>query len=345
MPDVFGVTVRDMDTQSQVVVITGASSGIGRETALEFGRHGARVVVAARNQEALQSLADEIHRLGGEALPVVTDVSDYSQVAALASRAVESFGRIDTWVNNAAVSTYGTVEQMDAEELHRVVEVNLMGQIYGMKAALPYLRDSGGSVLNVSSALGERSVPLQAAYCAAKHGIVAFGEALRLELKAEGSPVRVVDVLPSSINTPLFLHARSKLGVKPKPVGRVYEPSVVAEAIVAAAHRPVRQVYAGFAGRLLDVAQRISPRLTDWYLSGPGNVIAGQRPDQPDDGVDNLFAPSTGPGTTTGDFGQRSKSTSVYTRLIAPHPTVGRVAAVAGMAGAAFALRRVGSRR
>jgi NAD(P)-dependent dehydrogenase (short-subunit alcohol dehydrogenase family) len=335
---------QQQDLRNHVVVITGASSGIGRETALEFGHRGARVVVAARNEAALQTLADEIGRQGGEALPVVTDVSDFAQVSNLASRAVDGFGRIDTWVNNAAVSTYGTVEQMDADELHRVVEVNLMGEIYGMKAALPHVRRSGGSIINVSSALGERAIPLQAAYCAAKHGIIGFGEALRVELKAERSPVRVVDVLPSSINTPLFSHARSKIGVKPKPVGRIYEPRVVAEAIVSAAKRPVRQVYAGFAGRMLDIAQRISPRLMDWYLIGPGDAIAGQRTNQPDDGVDNLFASSTGPGATTGDFGERSKSTSVYTRVLAPHPALTRTAMLAVVAAMAIGVRRVGSR-
>lgn len=333
-----------MNSSHKVVVITGASSGIGRETALEFAQRGATVVAAARNQEALETLAAEIQRIGGEALPVVTDVSDFAQVSALASRTADRFGRIDTWVNNAAVSTYGTVEQMAAEELHRVIEVNLMGQIYGMKAALPFLRRSDGTLINVSSALAERAIPLQAAYCAAKAGIVAFGEALRLELRKEGSKVRVVDMLPSSINTPLFTHARSKLGVKPKPVGRVYEPSVVAEAIVAAADHPVRQVHAGFAGRLLDVAQRVSPSLVDRYLTGPGDAIKGQRTDIPDDASDNLFTASTGPGRTTGEFGERSKSTSSYTRLLAPHPSIGRVAAATGVAVAAIAIRGAGRR-
>jgi short-subunit dehydrogenase len=276
---------------------------------------------------------------------VVTDVSDHAQVATLATQAVERFGRIDVWVNNAAVSTYGTVDQMEVDELHRVIEVNLMGHIYGMKAALPHLRVTGGKIINVSSALGERSVPLQAAYSAAKHGIVAFGEALRLELRKEDSPVRVVDILPSSINTPLFTHARSKLGVKPKPVGRVYEPIVVASAIVEAARRPVRQVYAGFSGRMLDAGQRISPRLMDWYLSKPGDAVAGQRTDRPDDGVDNLFTPSTGPGSTTGDFGQGSKSTSIYTRVLAPHPLAGRLAFATGAVLAALVVRRAGSPR
>jgi NAD(P)-dependent dehydrogenase (short-subunit alcohol dehydrogenase family) len=333
-----------MELGNHVVVITGASSGIGRETALEFGRRGAHIVAAARNQEALETLEVEVGRLGGEVLPIVTDVSDYTQVSDLATRAAERFGRIDTWVNNAGVATYGTVEQMDAAELHRVIEVNLIGEIYGMKAALPHLRRSGGTIINVSSALGERAIPLQAAYCAAKHGVVAFSEALRLELKSEGSRVQVVDVLPSSINTPLFSHARSKIGVKPKPVGRIYEPAVVAEAIVAAAQRPVRQVYAGFAGRMLDVAQRMSPRLTDWYVSGPGDAIKSQYTARADDGDDNLFTATTGPGSTTGDFGRRSKATSVYTRVLAPHPAVVRTSLLLIVAGAILALRRGGFR-
>ncbi|WP_157155932.1 MULTISPECIES: SDR family oxidoreductase [unclassified Diaminobutyricimonas] len=329
----------------KVVVITGASSGIGRETALQFGSLGARVVVAARNQDALETLATEIKRLGGDALPVVTDVSEFAQVAALASQAADRFGGIDVWVNNAAVSTYGTVDQMGADELHRVVEVNLMGQIYGMKAALPHLDASRGTLINVASALGDRAVPLQAAYSAAKHGILGFSEALRVELRAAGSPVHVVNVLPSSINTPLFVHARSKLGVKPKPLGRVYEPRVVAEAIVAAVEHPVRRVYAGFAGRLLALGERLSPRFLDWYFSGPGDAIAGQKTTQTDVAADNLFTASTGPGRTTGDFGQRSKSTSVYTRFIAPNPTATRAVLVVGGALLVLIIRRASAGR
>src|SRR5829696_6059278 len=185
----------------QVVVLTGASSGIGRDTALEFARRGAKVVLAARNGEALDTLVGEVERLGGMAVAVPTDVSDYRQLTELASRAVERFGRIDTWVNNASVSTYGTVEQMDVDEIRRVIEVNLLGEIYGMKAALPHLRRTGGTIINISSTLGKRAVALQAAYCAAKHGVIAFGEALRLELRHAKVPVAVVDVLPSSINT------------------------------------------------------------------------------------------------------------------------------------------------
>jgi NAD(P)-dependent dehydrogenase (short-subunit alcohol dehydrogenase family) len=329
----------------QVVVLTGASSGIGRETALEFARRGASLALAARNVEALETLAGEVERLGGTALAVPTDVSDFEQVTRLASRAVERFGGIDIWVNNASVSTYGTVEQMQVAEIRRVIEVDLLGEIFGMKAALPHVRETGGTIINVSSTLGKRAVALQAAYCAAKHGVVAFGEALRLELRDEGSPVHIVDVLPSSINTPLFEHARSKIGVLPQPIPPVYEPRVVAQAIIGAAQRPVRQVFAGLAGHMLEIGQRISPAFVDWYLLGPGRVVDNQKTDQSDDGLDNLDEPSRGPGRTTGSFGRRSKSTSLYTRLFGLHPARGRVTSGVALVAVAALVRRVGRHR
>ncbi|MFS8478530.1 MAG: SDR family oxidoreductase [Micromonosporaceae bacterium] len=331
--------------EDQVVVLAGASTGIGRETALRFARRGSRVVLAARNRQALDTLAAEVERVGGVPLVVPTDVSDPDQVADLAARAVERFGRIDTWVNLAAVSTYATVEQLDVAEIRRVIEVNLLGQIYGMKAALPRMREAGGTIINVSSVLGRRAVALQAAYSAAKHGILAFGEALRLELRHERVPVHVVDVLPSSINTPIFEHARSKLGVAPKPIPPVYEPRIAAKAIVAAAERPVRQVYVGGAGRALEFMQRISPSLADWYLLRVSRTFDNQRTDRPDDGRDNLDGPLPETGRVTGQFGQRSKSTSLYTSLFGLHPARGRVATGIALGGAAAAIRWLGRRR
>src|SRR5918911_4142274 len=248
----------------QVAVITGASSGIGRETALHFARAGASVVAAARNQTALEEVARQVERLGGKAKTVPTDVAHWEQVQRLSSVAVDSFGRIDTWVNNAAVSAYGTVEQMEVEEIQRIVQVNLMGQLHGTKAALQQMRRQGqGTIVNVASALAERSVPLQAAYCASKHGIKGFTESLRLELESEGSPINVALILPSSINTPLFRHARSKLGVMPMPIPPIYEPRVVAEVIVETAQRPQPHIVVGGAGKSLLVAQRLAPRLLD----------------------------------------------------------------------------------
>jgi short-subunit dehydrogenase len=329
----------------QVVVLTGASSGIGRETAIEFARRGARLVLAARNREALNTLAAGVQRVGGTGLVVPTDVSDFGQVSELATRAAQRFGRIDTWVNNAAVTVYGTVEQTDVQDIRRVIEVDLLGQIHGMKVALPHLREAGGTIINVSSFMARRAVGLQAPYCAAKHGVAAFSEALRLELRHDRVPVHVVEVLPSSINTPIFEHARSEIGVLPRPIPLVYEPRVVADAIVAAAEKPVRQVFAGGAGRLLEAAQRLSPALVDWYLLGLGRTVDNQRTTRPDDGRDNLDEPSRAPGRTTGHFGRWSMSTSRYTTMFGLHPVRGRILAGVVLAGALAATRWLCRRR
>jgi NAD(P)-dependent dehydrogenase (short-subunit alcohol dehydrogenase family) len=326
----------------QVVVITGASHGIGRETALQFVRKGASVVAAARDDEALQELVAEVDRLGGQAEAVVTDVADYAQVERLAQRAVDRFGRIDTWVNNAAVSVYGTVEQLDADEMDRVVRVDLLGQMFGAKAALPHLRQSRGTLIHVGSSLSQRAIPLQAAYVASKHGVKGFTEALRLEMAHENSGVEVVLILPSSINTPLFGFARSKLGVRPQPVPPVYEPRVVADAILHAAQHGGREIVVGGWGKLLIAGQRLSPTLLDRYMLQDGRMFKQQRTDEPDNGQDNLFRPSTGSGSTTGDFGESSKSSSLYTTLLELHPNRKRALAAGLLLIALMAIRRSG---
>lgn len=327
----------------QVVVITGASSGIGRATALAFAEPGARVVLAARNPTALDEVAREVERLGGTAEVVVTDVSEYPQVEQLAQRAVDRFGRIDTWVNNAAVSAYATVEQLTIEEIERIIQVDLLGQIYGMKAALPHLRRQGqGTIVNVGSVESVRAVPLQAPYVAAKHGIKGFTDALRLELEHDRAGITVTLILPASMNTPLFAHARSKLGVFPRPLPPVYEPRVVAEAIVFAAQHPRRAIVAGGAGQALLVANRISPSLVDWFMLQGGRFFKEQETQQPDDGKDNLFAPMAGTGATTGAFGAEAKSTSLTTRYMGLYPNRQRALAGALLLAAVALVRRVG---
>lgn len=324
----------------QVVVITGASSGIGRETALAFGRVGASVVLAARNDAALQQVAAEIDASGGKAHVVVTDVAEWEQVDRLATAAVERCGRIDTWVNNAGVSEYATVEQATIAELDRIVQVNLMGVIYGVKAALPHLEHGGGgAIVNLSSVVGVRAVPLQAVYCATKHAIRGFSDGLRLELEHDGSGITVTTILPSTINTPFYNQARSKTGKMGNPVPPVYEPIVVAEAILYAAEHPQREVFIGAAGRVLAMMQRVSPALTDKCMLAGGIVFKQQQRDQPAGVEDNLFAPVSGTGSTTGGFEKLSQSTSVYTRLLGQHPNRGRAALAAGVLGT-LALRR-----
>jgi short-subunit dehydrogenase len=327
----------------QVVVITGASQGIGRETALSFAARGASVVVAARNEMALRELAAQIERLGGRAEVVVADVANYPDVERIGARAIERFGRVDSWVNNAAVSVYATVEQLEPDEMERLVQVNLLGQMYGSKVAVTLMKPRrSGTIINVGSALSDRAIPLQSAYVATKHGIAGFTEALRLELMHEEAGIDVVLILPSSINTPLFGLARSKLGVQPMPVPPVYEPRAVAEAICHAAAHGGREIVVGGWGNLLTLGQWLSPSLVDRYMLQGGRMFEQQKTDRPDDRRDNLFEPSTGRGATTGEFGAGSRATSLYTRHFELHPVRKRAAVAALMVAMATLIRRVG---
>ena len=325
----------------QLVVITGASSGIGRETAIQFGKAGASVVLAARNEAALQEVASEIEGSGGKAHVVVTDVAEWDQVERLATAAVERFGRIDTWVNNASVSAFGTIEQLSIEEIERIIQVDVMGTIYGVKAALPHLRREGdGVIINLSSVVGVRAVPLQGAYSAAKHAVRGFSDALRMELEHDGSGIAVTTILPTSINTPFFNHARSKTGKMGAPIPPIYEPSAVAEAILYSAEHPQREVFIGAGGRMLAMMQRMSPALTDRSMLLGGMIFKRQQCDLPAPAEDNLFTPVSGTGSTTGGFDKLSQSSSLYTRLVGLHPNRGRAAlAASGLLGA-VALRR-----
>lgn len=314
----------------QVAVITGASSGIGRATALEFARHGAAVVLAARGEEALSALAAEIVSTGGEALAVPTDVSEPQQVGDLARRAVDAYGRIDTWVNNAAVTLYARFVDTSFAEFDRVMQVNLMGQVYGAAAALERMRHTGGVIVGVSSVEGVRAVPLQAAYVTSKWGLRGFYDVLRMELAEQRAPVAVTTVLPASIDTPLFAHARSKIGAMPKPPPPLYAPEAVARTIAYAARHPSREIVVGGSGMSFRMLQHWAPALTDRIMSVRKVGVSGQKSAEPDTRGDNLDAGSPGPGAVRGGYRGVVLPRSRYTELLGQRPGVRR--AVAGAA-------------
>ena len=323
----------------QVIVIVGASSGIGREIALQAADAGATLVVAARQEGALDTLVEEIHRRGGRGIPVVTDVAEWDQVRLVAERAVAAFGAIDTWVNCAAVSVFGDVADVAVEEIERVLRVNLMGQIHGTKAALPVMRGQGrGTIIGISSVLGVRAVPLQAAYCASKHGVEGLYESLRLEERRARSGVRVTTVLPSPINTPFYDAAPSRMGVRPAPIPPLYPASAVAEAVLLAAVHERRRIIVGGTGAQLAVLQRFSPAFVDRFLMLGQQIFKRQQRPDPDDGRSNLYEPRPS-GSVAGSYGHLTLGRSAYTRALGQHPARSRL--LFGMAAAALARRRL----
>ncbi|MEP0752878.1 SDR family oxidoreductase [Trichocoleus sp. Lan] len=288
----------------QVVAVVGASSGIGRETALQFAHRGAKVVVSARSAPGLKSLVDEIQQQGGEAVAVVADVTDFEQVKAIADKAVQVYGRLDTWVHCPATGVFATFDNTTPEEFKRIIDISLMGQVYGAMAALPHLKREGrGALIHISSMEGRRSLPLQSAYSSAKHGVEGFLESLRVELQHEGIPISVTSVKPSVINTPFYNNGRTKLGVKPTGIPPYYEPNLVADAILYVAEHPTRDFIVGDVGKMLDVVQRISPGLVDQILVLIGFNFQKTNEPKSEDAPDNLYEPILSHDKVEGDFG------------------------------------------
>lgn len=331
--------------EDQVVVIVGASSGMGRDAALQFARRGAKVVVAARSQEGLDSLVNEIKGEHGEATAIAADVSNFNAVQAIAGKALERYGRVDTWVHLAAVSIYATFEETTPEEFKRIIDVNLLGAIYSAKVALPLLRQSGGGALiQISSVEGKRAFPLQSAYASSKHGMVGYLDALRTELKHEGAPISVTNIMPAGINTPFFNKARTKMGVKPMPAAPIYQPEMVTAAILYAAEHPVAEIFVGGAGKFFELAQKVSPRLVDTVMARIGYQIQQTDEPKPADAPDNLFKTLNGYNKIKGDFDDQARS-SVYTWL-AVHPVVKQLALGAALTfTASYALGLIGPKR
>jgi short-subunit dehydrogenase len=298
--------------QPEVVVITGASGGVGRAAAHAFAKRGGHLALLARGERGLNDARREVEELGGKAVAIETDVADAEQVEAAAERAEAEFGPIDTWVNDAMATVFARVIDTSPMEFKRATEVTYLGTVYGTMAALKRMtaRDRG-MIVQVGSALSYRSIPLQAAYCGAKFAIRGFTDSIRTELRHDGSHVRITMVQLPGVNTTQFNWCRSKLPNHPRPVAPVYQPELAAEAIYWAAHHRRRELRVGYSAQEAILGTKIAPTLADIYLAR--TAFSGQQvanmpvsPDRPD----NLFAPVPDKAATHGIFGDEAKSPS-----------------------------------
>ena len=332
----------------QVAVVFGASSGIGRQTALDMAARGAKVVAAARGEAGLHSLVDEIQAAGGQAFYVVADAANHPQVQNVAQECIRRYGGMDTWVHAAGVILFARVEDTTPEEFKQVMEVNLLGQIHGALAALPHLRQNGGALIHISSVEAIRAAPLQSAYAASKHGISGFLEGLRAELIHEGADVSVTEIMPAVINTPIWETGRNKTGKKVTgPLPPAYHPKVVADAILYAAENPVRDMVAGTAGLMVRYSERVSPALADYVSSWMGYRQLTDEPADPD-ARDNLFKPVTDSDRVEGTLEGWKMDFDFFTWIRTRSSGAKAAAGAAGLAGVLAVLgllrRRAGSR-
>jgi short-subunit dehydrogenase len=324
-----------MRVRDSVVVITGASSGIGRATALAFARRGCAVVLAARRAEALEAVRQECERhRGAEVLAVPTDVTDAGAVDDLARRVTERFGRIDVWVNSAAVTVFGRFQEVPLEDFRKVLDVNVMGYVHGARAALRVMRDQGrGTLVNVSSIAGVVSQPYTHAYGMSKYAVRALSASLRQELLLDkAKDIHVCTVLPATIDTPLFEHAANYTGRKPVAMPPVYSPERVARVIVDLVRVPRREVVVGPMGRSLVLESRVMPGLVERMMARQADRTHFSRKESAPAGHGNLHVPEPGEGAVHGGWGGRRRT--AMRRLTTATLLAGAMAGVARRARA-----------
>lgn len=295
------------DQDREVVVITGASAGIGRAAVREFARRNARIALIAREPERLEAARAEAEQLGAQAIAIPADTADYAQLEAAAERAERELGPIDIWVNNAMVTIFAPFDQIAPDDFRRVTDVTYHGFVWGTMIALKHMKPRNrGTIVQVSSALSHRAIPLQSPYCGAKHAIKGFTDSLRTELEHDNSAVHVTLVDMPGVNTPQFEWCKTTLTHHPKPVGTCYQPEVAARAIYWAAHARRAEICVGYPTLGVVLAQKFVPRLLDRYLAR--TCVEGQQSPQPipPDRPDNLWTPVPGPYAAQGTFGEHA---------------------------------------
>jgi NAD(P)-dependent dehydrogenase (short-subunit alcohol dehydrogenase family) len=319
----------------EVVVITGGTAGVGRATARRFARDGARVAVLARGRDGLEATARDIEARGGLALAIACDVAKPEQVEDAASRIEAELGPIDVWINSAMTTVFGRVDQLSAKEHRRVTDVTYHGVVWGTRAALERMRPRGrGVIVQVGSALSHRAIPLQAAYCAAKHAVRGFTDALRSELLHDGLDIHLTMVQLPAVNTPQFRQCENKLPRAPQPVPPIFQPELAAAIIHWAAHHRRREVYVGLPTIEAILGQQWIPGLLDHYLVH--RAYDGQQTDAPArEGASNLFAPLPGDPGVHGDFDDRARQDGA---IAAAGSRLGAAGVRALAVGAALAL-------
>ena len=327
--------------RDQVIVVTGASSGIGLATARMASERGATVVLAARNAEVLAREQAAIEATGGRALHVVADVGSREAVEGIARAAIDAFGGFDTWVNVAGLTIYGNLWDVDEQDSERLIRTNFWGTVNGSLVAVAHLRSKGGTLVNVGSVASDLAFPMQGMYCASKHAVQGFTDALRMELLQDGIPIGVTLIKPTSIDTPLPQRARNYMDREPSLPPPIYRPEEVAEAILHAAEHPRREIYVGGAGKMFSTMKTLSPALYD--LLAPAITAFEKRNQAPQDPQGALHGP-TGDGETRGSYPGYVMKTSAYTRA-GLHPLTTSVLSVGAVALAAAAMMGRTARR
>ena len=334
--------VRKLPVSEQVLLVSGASSGVGRAVARAAGDRGAAVVLTARTREALDAAAGEVEAAGGRAAVVPGDAADPQVLREAVATAIERFGRLDSVVASAMVTVYGEFERVTADEFRRVVDVNFLSRVELLRAALPELRRSRGTFVDVNSALAYRGIPLQGAYCATKAAMRTLLETVRVELEKEGAGVDLCVVLAGAVNTPQFERGRQKLGLQPQPVPPIYQPEVVAAAVLRCCERPVRELPVAWGAQKLLWGQKLSPRAGDLVLRRNGWKAQTTGEPKPVDAPDNLEAPVPGDAGARGRFTDRSRGSTAWTAARLRLGKTGSVAALAAVPLAALGATAIG---